>query len=168
MLKSPPPLQMNGGMVRGSEVIADRACKENGFVELSEDASKNPWAVLCECRRSTARLTQPLPPSSLQLLVCREALLQTLRKKCGKKQSTNPFFNCHSSHSVSCTSHCLLIINKQILLLFCTFIWPSLGMMKGKVVVCPAPVLVVLLDCMHTQHNIALFMDQVLQYMCVG
>ena len=43
----PPPLpQMNGGMIRGSDVYADLASDENGYVELPPEAASNPWSVL--------------------------------------------------------------------------------------------------------------------------
>ena len=38
--------QMNGGMIRGSDVRVEVATRENGYVELTAEAAKNPWAVI--------------------------------------------------------------------------------------------------------------------------
>ena len=37
---------MNGGMIRGSDVRVEVATRENGYVELTAEAAKNPWAVI--------------------------------------------------------------------------------------------------------------------------
>lgn len=37
---------MNKGMVRGYEVLVRPAGEGNDFVELSEEAAANPWAVI--------------------------------------------------------------------------------------------------------------------------
>ena len=39
-------LQMNNGMIRGSDVRVEIATRENGYVELTPEAAKNPWAVI--------------------------------------------------------------------------------------------------------------------------
>ena len=37
---------MNNGMIRGSDVRVEMATRENGYVELTPEAAKNPWAVI--------------------------------------------------------------------------------------------------------------------------
>lgn len=37
---------MNNGMVRGSDVKVEPATRENGYVELTPEAAKNPWTLI--------------------------------------------------------------------------------------------------------------------------
>lgn len=38
--------QMNGGMIRGVDVVVNFASEENGYVELTPEAASNPWAMI--------------------------------------------------------------------------------------------------------------------------
>ena len=37
---------MNNGMIRGSDVRVEAATRENGYVELTPEAAKNPWTLI--------------------------------------------------------------------------------------------------------------------------
>ena len=37
---------MNYGMIRGSDVKVEAATRENGYVELTPEAAKNPWTLI--------------------------------------------------------------------------------------------------------------------------
>lgn len=37
---------MNGGMIRGVDVLVNFATEENGYVELTPEAASNPWAMI--------------------------------------------------------------------------------------------------------------------------
>ena len=37
---------MNNGMIRGTDVRVEAATRENGYVELTPEAAKNPWSLL--------------------------------------------------------------------------------------------------------------------------
>ena len=40
-------LQMNRGMIHGSEIWVEPASKENGYIELPPDVEDQPWARIC-------------------------------------------------------------------------------------------------------------------------
>lgn len=37
---------MNKGMIRGQDVSVEPASEDNGFLELSEEASQHPWVAI--------------------------------------------------------------------------------------------------------------------------
>ena len=40
---------MNGGMIRGMEVLVELASEENGYVDLPPEAASNKWSLIGTC-----------------------------------------------------------------------------------------------------------------------
>lgn len=43
-------MQMDRGMIHGSEISVEPASTENGYVELSAEAASNPWSQIAAGR----------------------------------------------------------------------------------------------------------------------